>query len=378
MSKLAHLETTIFSVISQLAATHGAINLGQGFPDFDVPAALVEALIQAMRDGHHQYPPMIGVEPLRDAIAVKIKRCYGVEVDASTEVTVTSGASEAIFDAIQALVHPDDEVIVLDPAYDCYDPAIRLAGGRAVHIPLEPPTFALDWERIERAITAQTRALILNSPHNPTGSVLAADDLQQLARVVERSGIFVISDEVYEHLVFDDQRHETLLRWPVLRQRAFVVSSFGKTYHCTGWKIGYVVAPPGLSSELRKVHQFNTFTSFAPAQYALAHMITHDPAFDQGLAAFYQKKRDLLTTLLVNTPYRSLPVRGGYFQLVDYSAVSQAADQDFVRWLIRLKGVAAIPLSSFYAQPRSEQRLIRLCFAKQEHTLSAAIQRLSA
>lgn len=373
MSKLAHQGTTIFSVISQLAARHGAINLGQGFPDFDVPAALVEALIHAAGNGHHQYPPMIGVEPLRDAIAAKLKRCYGVEVDASTEVTVTSGASEALFDAIQALVQPGDEVIVLDPAYDCYDPAIRLAGGRAVHIPLEPPTFSIDWERIDRAITTQTRALILNSPHNPTGSILAADDLQQLASVVERSGIYVISDEVYEHLVFDDQRHETLLRWPALRQRAFVVSSFGKTYHCTGWKIGYVVAPPELSVELRKVHQFNTFTSFAPA-----HMLTHYPTFDQGLAAFYQEKRDLLSALLAKTPYRPLPVRGGYFQLVDYSAVSQAADQYFVRWLIRVKGVAAIPLSSFYGQARPEQRLIRLCFAKQESTLAEAIQRLNA
>lgn len=375
-TKLPKVGTTIFTVMSQLAAEHGAVNLGQGFPDFAVPQRLVDELDAAMRAGHNQYAPMTGVPVLRQAIAGKALRCYGAQVDPDTEVTVTSGATEAIFNAIHAVVRPGEEVVVLDPAYDCYEPAIDLAGARAVHVPLDPLTFAVDWDRVRAAITPKTRLLMVNSPHNPSGAMFSADDMRALADLLRGTGILLISDEVYEHIVFDGRRHESVLRWPELRERAFVVSSFGKTYHCTGWKIGYAIAPAALTAEFRKVHQYNVFCTFAPAQHAFAAMIRDEPEHDEQLGAFYQAKRDRFRGQLLGTRLRPLPVPGGYFQLVDYSAVSDLPDHEFAKWLTVEKGVAAIPLSPFYESPPPGQRLARLCFAKNEATMDAAIERL--
>ena len=375
-TKLPKVGTTIFTVMSQLAAEHGAVNLGQGFPDFAVPQRLVDELDAAMRAGHNQYAPMTGVPVLRQAIAGKALRCYGAQVDPDSEVTVTSGATEAIFNAIHAVVRPGEEVVVLDPAYDCYEPAIDLAGARAVHVPLDPLTFAVDWDRVRAAITPKTRLLMVNSPHNPSGAMFSADDMRTLADLLRGTDILLISDEVYEHIVFDGRRHESVLRWPELRERAFVVSSFGKTYHCTGWKIGYAIAPAALTAEFRKVHQYNVFCTFAPAQHAFAAMIRDEPEHDEQLGAFYQAKRDRFREQLLGTRLRPLPVPGGYFQLVDYSAISDLPDHEFAKWLTVEKGVAAIPLSPFYESPPPGQRLARLCFAKNEATLDAAIERL--
>ncbi|HEY5971400.1 MAG TPA: pyridoxal phosphate-dependent aminotransferase [Pseudoxanthomonas sp.] len=375
-TKLPKVGTTIFTVMSQLAAEHGAVNLGQGFPDFAVPQRLVDELDRAMRDGHNQYAPMTGVAPLRQAIAEKALRCYGRKVDADTEITVTSGATEAIFDAIHAVVRPGEEVIVLDPAYDCYEPAIDLAGARAVHVALDPQTFAVDWQKVKDAITPKTRMLMINSPHNPSGAMLDEEDLCELTELLRGTDIFLVSDEVYEHIVFDGRRHESALRYPELAERAFVISSFGKTYHCTGWKIGYAIAPPALTAEFRKVHQYNTFTSFSPAQYAFAAMIREEPEHYEELGAFYQAKRDHFREQLLGTKLKPLPVPGGYFQLVDYSAVSDLVDTEFVKWLTVEHGVTAIPLSPFYESPPAGQRLARLCFAKNPATLDAAIERL--
>ena len=375
-TKLPKVGTTIFTVMSQLAVEHGAVNLGQGFPDFAVPQRLVDELDRAMRAGHNQYAPMTGVAPLRQAIAEKVLRCYGREVDPDTEITVTSGATEALFNAIHAVVRPGEEVIVLDPAYDSYEPAIDLAGARAVHVPLDPQTFAVDWDRVRAAVTPKTRLLIVNSPHNPSGAMFDQADIRALAALLEGTGIYLISDEVYEHIVFDGRRHESILRYPELAARAFVVSSFGKTYHCTGWKIGYAIAPPALSAEFRKVHQYNVFCTFAPAQHAFAAMIRQEPEHYEQLGAFYQEKRDRFREQLLGTKFKPLPVPGGYFQLVDYSAVSDLPDAEFVKWLTVEHGVTAIPLSPFYETPPAGQRLARLCFAKNEATLDAAIARL--
>ncbi|MCI4567187.1 pyridoxal phosphate-dependent aminotransferase [Lysobacter sp. CFH 32150] len=376
LTKLPKVGTTIFTVMSQLALEHKAVNLGQGFPDFAVPDRLVEELDKAMRAGHNQYAPMTGIPALRQAIAAKTERCYGYRPDADSEVTVTSGASEAIFDAIHAVVHPGEEVIVLDPCYDCYEPAIDLAGAKAVHVPLDPQTFAPDWDRVRAAITPRTRVLMINSPHNPSGAMLGADDMAVVADLLRDTKIWLLSDEVYEHIVFDGARHESVLRYPELRERAFVISSFGKTYHCTGWKIGYCIAPPALSAEFRKVHQYNTFCSFAPAQHAFAAMIEQEPEHYEQLGAFYEAKRDHFREQLLTTKLKPLLVPGGYFQLVDYSSVSDLDDLAFCRWLTTEKGVAAIPLSPFYETPPQGQRLARLCFAKNPSTLDAAIERL--
>jgi methionine aminotransferase len=375
-SKLPKVGTTIFTVMSQLAAEHGAINLGQGFPDFPVPQRLVEELDKAMRAGHNQYSMMTGISALRRAIADKTERVYGVRPDEHTEVTVTSGATEAIFNAIHAVVRAGEEVIVLDPCYDCYEPAIDLAGARAVHIPLDPQTFAPDWQRVREAIGPKTRMLMINSPHNPSGAMLDDGDMNTIAEILRDTGIWLLSDEVYEHIVFDGARHASALRYPELRERAFVVSSFGKTYHCTGWKVGYCIAPPALSAEFRKVHQYNVFCTFHPAQHAFAAMIDAEPEHYEQLGAFYQAKRDRFREQLLGTKLVPLPVPGGYFQLVDYSAVSGLDDLEFCRWLTIERGVAAIPLSPFYETPPPGQRLARLCFAKSESTLDAAIERL--
>jgi methionine transaminase len=377
-TKLPKVGTTIFTVMSQLAAEHGAVNLGQGFPDFPVPERLVDALERAMRAGHNQYAPMSGIPVLRQAIAAKTERVYGYRPDADAEVTVTSGATEAIFNAVHAVVRAGEEVIVLDPAYDCYEPAIELAGARAVHVALDPVTFAPDWGRISDAISPRTRMLIINTPHNPSGAMLDAGDMAVLAGLLRDTDIVLLSDEVYEHIVFDGARHESVLRHPELRERAFVVSSFGKTYHCTGWKLGYCIAPPALSAEFRKVHQYNVFCTFHPAQHAFAEMIEAEPEHYEGLGAFYQAKRDRFRQQLASTRLAPLPVPGGYFQLVDYSAVSTLDDAAFCRWLTVEHGVCAIPLSPFYSSPPEGQRLARLCFAKSAETMDRAVERLVA
>jgi methionine transaminase len=375
-TKLPKVGTTIFTVMSQLAAEHGAVNLGQGFPDFAAPQRLLDEVGRAMRDGHNQYAPMTGVPVLRQAIAEKVLRCYGREVNADTEITVTSGATEAIFNAIHAVMRAGEEVIVLDPAYDCYEPAIDLAGAKAVHVALDPLSFAVDWQKVRDAITPKTRMMLINSPHNPSGAMLDEADMATLAELLRGTDIVLVSDEVYEHIVYDGRRHESVLRHPELAARAFVISSFGKTYHCTGWKIGYAIAPPALSVEFRKVHQYNTFTSFSPAQYAFAAMIRDEPEHYEQLGAFYQAKRDRFRTQLLATKLKPLPVPGGYFQLVDYSAVSELPDAEFVKWLTVEHGVTAIPLSPFYESPPEDQRLARLCFAKNDATMDAAVERL--
>jgi len=375
-TKLPKVGTTIFSVMSQLAVQHGAVNLGQGFPDFETPAFLQDALVSAMRAGRNQYAPSHGVQPLREQIAAKTRALYGACIDADSEITVTSGATEAIFAAIHALVRPGEEVILLDPCYDCYEPAVDLAGARAVHVPLRSPDFAVDWQQVRDAVTPSTRMIMINSPHNPSGAVFERSDLDALAELTRDTGIVVLSDEVYEHIVFDGMPHASVLTHPELAARSVVVSSFGKTYHCTGWKLGYAVAPALLTAEFRKVHQYLTFCSFGPAQWALAEMLEHHPEHHLDLPAFYQAKRDAFRAQLADTRFRCLPVPGGYFQLVDYSAISDRSDLDFCRWLTIEKGVAAIPLSPFYADPPAEQRVIRLCFAKTEATMQAAAERL--
>ena len=374
-SRLPHVGTTIFTVMSALAQEHGAVNLGQGFPDFDCDPKLVDAVDAAMRAGLNQYPPMAGVPALREAIAGKIEALYGARYDPASEITVTAGATQAILSAILAVVHPGDEVIVLEPCYDSYVPNIELAGGRVVRVPLVPGTFRPDFRRIAAALSPRTRAILVNTPHNPSATAWTSEEMQQLAALLEPTDVLVVADEVYEHMVFDGRAHESVARHPALAARSLIVSSFGKTYHVTGWKVGYVAAPAPLSAELRKVHQFNVFTVNTPVQHALAAYMA-DPRPYLELGAFYQAKRDRFRAGLARTPLRALPSEGSYFQCVDYSAVSELDEAAFCRWLTTQVGVAAIPLSAFYGDP-FEQRIVRLCFAKREATLDAAIERLA-
>ncbi|MET3654381.1 pyridoxal phosphate-dependent aminotransferase [Dyella japonica] len=374
-TKLPKVGTTIFSVMSQLALDHKAVNLGQGFPDFEPPQPLRDAITRAMAEGRNQYAPGIGLQPLREQIALKTERLYGHKLDPNTEVTVTSGATEALFAAIAAVVRAGDEVIVFDPAYDSYEPAIELQGARAVHIPLLAPSFGIDWQRVRDAITPRTRMILINSPHNPTGAVLSAADLDELAAIVRDTEIVVLSDEVYEHIVYDGAQHESVLRHPELAARSFVVSSFGKTYHCTGWKLGYAVAPKALSAEFRKVHQYLTFCTFHPAQVAFAEFMASTPEHYLELPAFYQEKRDRFRELIKPSRFKLLDVPGGYFQLVDYSAISDKDDVAFCEWMVKEGGVAAIPLTPFYDKAPGTHYL-RLCFAKSDATMEAAAERL--
>jgi methionine aminotransferase len=374
-TKLPKVGTTIFSVMSQLAMEHKAVNLGQGFPDFEPPQILREALSRAMNEGRNQYAPMHGTAALREQIALKAERLYGRKVDVNTDITVTSGATEAIFAAIAAVVRADEEVIVFDPAYDCYEPAINLQGARAVHIPLTVPSFAIDWQQVRDAVTPKTRMILINSPHNPSGAVLSSVDLDELATIVRDTRIVVLSDEVYEHIVYDGAQHESVLRHPELAERSFVVSSFGKTYHCTGWKVGYAVAPAALTVEFRKVHQYLTFCTFHPAQVAFAEFMASDPGHYLELPAFYQEKRDRFRALLAPSRLKLLDVPAGYFQLVDYSAIRDEDDLAFSKWLVASGGVAAIPLTPFY-ESAPGTRLLRLCFAKSDATMEAAAERL--
>jgi methionine aminotransferase len=374
-SRLPDVGTTIFTVMSALALEHGAVNLGQGFPDFDCDPRLLDAVDTAMRAGLNQYPPMPGVPALREAVAAKVAALYGHAYDPGTEITITAGATQAIITIILAIVHPGDEVIVLDPCYDSYEPNIVLAGGTAVHVPLTPGTFEPDFARIGAAITPRTRAIVINTPHNPSATVWSAAQMEQLAALLRGTDIFVVADEVYEHMVFDGAQHQSVARFPELAARSFVVSSFGKTYHVTGWKVGYVAAPAPLTAEFRKVHQFNVFTVNTPMQHALASFMA-DASHHLSLPAFYQRKRDLFRDGLARTRLRVLPSRGSYFQCVDYSAVSDLAEADFCRWLTTEIGVAAIPLAAFY-QGGFEQRIARFCFAKKDETLQLALARLA-
>ena len=375
-SKLPGIGTTIFTVMSRLAEDCGAINLSQGFPDFQPPEELLELVSHHLKAGRNQYPPMIGVASLRGEIAAKLASLYGVQTDPDTEITVTSGATEALFCAIHAIVRAGEEVIVFDPAYDSYDPAIRLAGGIPVHIPLLAPGFEPDWERIRSSLNQRTRLVIVNTPHNPTGAVLTEEDLGRLADLIAPYRTYVLSDEVYEHIVFDGRRHASVLANEALAPRSFAVFSFGKTYHATGWKVGYCAAPAALTAEFRRVHQFNTFTTTTPLQYALADYLAQCPGHHLDLPDFYQQKRDLFLQLMELSRFRLTPSPGTYFQLADYSGVSDLADAKFARWLTKEHGVAVIPVSAFYEDP-PKTRFIRFCFAKESATLTEAAERLS-
>lgn len=378
-SKLPNLGTTIFTTMSQLAAETGAINLSQGFPDFDGPQALRDAVAHHVATGHNQYPPMAGLPALREQVALKVQRFYGAQVSAEHEVTITPGATQAIFCAIQALVRPGDEVIVFNPTYDSYEPSVQLAGGCCVHVPLQAPAFGIDWQRLHDAIGPRTRVIMLNSPHNPSGALLSMADLNRLAELIAHRDIYVISDEVYEHLVYDGVAHASVLACPALYARAFVVSSFGKTYHVTGWKTGYVIAPAVLTRELRKVHQFVSFCAVTPLQWALAGFMAAHPEHLDELPAFYQAKRDLFCRLLGESQFGFTPAPGTYFQLVDYADIRpDLSDVEMSLWLTREHGVACIPVSVFCQQPDPNWRMVRLCFAKREETLRDAAARLCA
>jgi methionine transaminase len=373
-SRLPQVGTTIFTVMSTLAQETGAVNLGQGFPDFDCDPALLDHVSAAMREGLNQYPPMTGVAPLREAVANKIEALYGHRYDAAREITITAGATQAILTAVLCCVHPGDEAIVLEPCYDSYAPSIELAGGRVVRVPLTPGSFRPDFGRIATALSARTRLIIINSPHNPSATVWTRAEMQQLAELLAPTQALLLADEVYEHMVFDGAPHVSVASMPALAARAFVVSSFGKTYHVTGWKVGYVAAPASLTAEFRKVHQFNVFTVNTPMQHALARFMA-DPSPSRELPAFYQRKRDLFLEGLKRTRLKPLHTQGSYFQLVDYGAVSSLPEAEFCQWLTREVGVAAIPVAAFY-ESGFEQGLARLCFAKRDETLNTALQRL--
>ena len=373
--KLPNVGTTIFTVMSRLASEKSAVNLGQGFPDFQPPAALLDRVAHHLRNGHNQYAPMAGVPALLEQLSGKIRRLHGIQVDAQSEITISAGGTEAIFCAIQSVVHPGDEVLLLDPCFDCYAPAVELAGGTVVRIPLALPDFRIDFERLAAALSPRTRLVVVNTPHNPSGALVTGGDWARLAALLERTGTMLLSDEVYEHLVFDGRPHVSALSIPELRRRAFVVFSFGKVFNATGWKVGYCVAPPELTAALRKVHQFVTFSVSTPLQHALADYLDSDASYLGELADFYQARRDRFIALLAGSRFALTPSPGTYFQLVDYSAISAAGDIEFCRELIDRHGVAAIPVSPFCAVP-PDCRLLRFCFAKTDATLEAAAERL--
>jgi methionine aminotransferase len=373
-SRLPSAGTTIFTVMSALAAEHNAVNLGQGFPDYPIDPVLAGLVAKAMADGHNQYPLMAGILPLREAIAAKVERCYGRNYDPVREVTVTSGATEAIWASVSGLVHPGDEVILFEPVYDSYGPAITLAGGKIVSLPLTFPGFRIDWAAVRAAVTPRTRMIMVNFPNNPSGSILAPADLEELAAITRGTKIVVVSDEVYEHMVYDGRAHQSIARHAELAARGVVIGSFGKTFHATGWKIGYACAPREITDEIRRVHQFIVFTVSSPMQHGIAAFLA-DPSRYEGLAAFFQKKRDLFRELMDGTPFDFLPAEGAYFQLATYAKISDEPDAQFATRLVKEHGVATIPLSAFYATPPA-QKVIRFCFAKKDETLRAAAERL--
>jgi methionine aminotransferase len=373
-SKLPDTGVTIFTTMSRLALEHGAINLSQGFPDFNCAPELIDAVTRYMREGHNQYAPMPGTIPLREALAMKIERLYGRRYDPVTEITVTSGATEALFASLTALVHPGDEVLLFQPAYDSYVPAIQLSGGTPVFVTLRPPDYHIDWEAARRALTPRTRVIVLNSPHNPTGMILTADDMRELQRLLEQTDAFVISDEAYEHIVFDGARHESMSRYPEIAERAIVIGSFAKTFHTTGWKIGWTAAPKALSAEVQSIHQWVTFAVNGAIQMAFAEMLRNDPEC-RGVGVFYQRKRDLFLSLVEGSRFRPLPCRGTFFQMMDYSAISSDRDTEVAMWLLKEHGVASIPPSSFLYGVDSGP-ILRFCFGKRDDTLERAAERL--
>jgi len=376
-SRLPAVGTTVFTLMSALANEHGAVNLGQGFPDFACDARLIDAVDAAMRAGHNQYAPMTGLPVLRNAIAAKLADLYGRRYDADAEITVTAGATQGIITAILCAVHPGDEVIVIEPCYDSYQPAIVMAGGVPVPVPMRVAAggYSVPWDHVAAAVTPRTRMIVVNTPHNPTGTILRQADLDALADIVAGTGILILSDEVYEHMVFDGQQHASVSRHPALAERAFVVSSFGKTYHVTGWKVGYVAAPASLMAEFRKVHQYNVFSVNTPMQAGLADFM-RDPAPWRDLPAFYGRKRDLFRAGLEKTRFTLLPADGTYFQCVRYDGISDLDESAFAQWLTREIKVAAIPVSAFYSRP-TESGIVRFCFAKKDETLALALERLA-
>jgi len=376
-SKLPDVGTTIFTVMSRRARELGALNLGQGFPDYDIDPRITELTAEAMAEGRNQYAAMEGVLELRQQIAAKLGMSYGVQVDPETEITITLGGTEALYCAVQAIVGHGDEAIVFDPSYDSYDPAVRLAGGKCIHVPLMPPSFRYDWDRVASLITDRTRLIIINTPHNPACTTATAADLDTLAELIRGRNIYVLSDEVYEHVIYDGRRHATVLAHPELRERSFAVFSFGKTLHATGLRVGYSVAPAELTRELRKVHQFNTFSITHPIQQAIARYLVEKPESWQGLSAFFQAKRDRVRAALEGTGFVTPPAQGTYFQLVDYTEFSTAPDVQFAERLLTEAGVATIPLSPFYKEP-PRLTLLRLCIAKKDQTLDDAVARLQS
>lgn len=374
-SKLPSTGVSIFTVMSRLAEEHGAINLSQGFPDFNCAPELIDAVAHYMHEGYNQYSPMSGVAALRNALAMKIERLYGRRYDPATEITVTSGATEALFSTLTAFVRPGDEVVLFQPAYDSYLPAVRLSGGVPRFVTIHGPDYHIDWDEVRRAVTSRTRVIVLNSPHNPTGMVLSRGDLAELGRVLEGTDAIIVADEVYEHIVFDEARHESLARYPDLADRAVVISSFGKTYHTTGWKVGYCVAPISMSAEIQRVHQFVTFAVNGAIQMAYADVVQRDP-FNAEVASFYQGKRDRFLSLTARSRFKPLACRGTYFQMLDYSAITRERDSEFALRLIREHGVAAIPISPFLHSVDPDP-VLRFCFAKRDQTLEQAAERLS-
>ena len=374
-TKLPGVGTTIFTVMSKLALDEGAINLSQGYPDFDGPSALLERVTHYLNAGYNQYGPMAGVPELREVVSKKVKACYGCISDPESEITITPGATEALFVAVSALIHPGDEVIILDPAYDTYDPAVRLNGGVPIHVPLNSADFSVDWQAVEDHISPRTRLLMTNTPHNPTGAAWDATDIASLRQIQARYGLFVVADEVYEHIIFDGRTHESLLRYPDILERSLVISSFGKTLHTTGWRIGVCVAPAPLTAEFRKIHQFVNFATNAPLQYGIADFLRDHPEHYQELPDFYQQKRDLFVDLLSDSRFKLFPSKGTYFQLADYSEISDEEDADLAKRLTREIQVASVPISVFCQQPL-QSRVLRFCFAKHEDTLREAAERL--
>lgn len=376
-NKLPGKGTTIFTVMSKMAQEQEAINLAQGFPDFDGPKALRERVAWHIAHGHNQYAPLAGVPELKEQIAIKVQDLYGCNIDPETQVTVTPGATQALYCAITAVIHPGDEVIVFDPAYDTYEPGVTLNGGITKHISLDYPDFAVDWSRVRAMITKRTRMIILNTPHNPTGTMWTHDDIKQLQSLVAEHDICLLSDEVYEHICFDGRQHQSLLRYPDLAAKSFVVSSFGKTYHTTGWRVGYCIAPSSMMREFLRIHQFINFSTQAPMQYAIADFLRECPQHHHELGAFYQRKRDLFLELMTTSQFKLIPSGGTYFQLADYSALSDEPDTQFTARLTCEHKIAAIPVSVFYRQP-TDQNIVRFCFAKHDDTLAEAAEKLCA
>ncbi len=373
-SKLPNVGVTIFTKMSTMAHEFGAINLAQGFPDFAVDPKLVDRVHHYMQQGMNQYAPMPGVPILREAIASKTEHCYGWKPNVDTEITVTCGAIEAINSAVTALINPNDQVIIMDPAYDAYEPIINLQGAKAIGVPLRQPDYSIDWEGIKSQITSRTKMIMINTPHNPSGAIISASDLKALDAITTGTNIMVLSDEVYEHIVFDGEMHQSVLRSEALRKRSVVTSSFGKTFHATGWRMGYLIAPEGFMTEIRKVHQYNTFTIHTATQYAIADYLKK-PAHYEDVAPMYQQKRDFFLKAMEGSRFKPVPSQGTYFQLMDYSAISDKGDVEFSEWMTKEIGVATIPMSVFY-QDKQDNKVLRFCFAKNEDTLAAAAEKL--